>query len=114
MKALTPAKHEHDFQLVLKPVPTTPELISQYWDQGGCGHTLPVPSQSQDTALCGDKGQLFRIPGLKTSPVFVVIAPGLRCKQQGGLSSALAVSPTILPLTNRWASRTSHVSVAFS
>lgn len=62
---------------------------------------LPVPSQSQGKAPHGDNGQLFHIPHMKTSPMFVTVAYALRCKQQGRLSSALAVpSPPSLLQTD--------------
>lgn len=57
------------------------------WVQPG----FPVPPQLQGEALHGANGQLFHIPCLKTSPVFVIIAYVLGCKQQGTLSSALDV-----------------------
>lgn len=115
MKALTPAKHERDVQLVLKPVRLSPALIPRRWDQGSCSRSTGarflqppeysqaslVPSPSQGEALHGANGQLFHIPRLKTSPVFVIIVYVLGCKQQGTLSSALDVlSPSWLLQTD--------------
>lgn len=54
---------------------------------------LPVPSQSLGKALHGDNSELFHIPCLKASPRFVAVVYAHRWKQQGRLSSVLAVLP---------------------
>lgn len=54
---------------------------------------LPVPSPSPGKALRGDNSQLFHIPCLKTLPRFVAVVYAHHWKQQGRLSSALAVLP---------------------
>lgn len=60
---------------------------------------LPVPSPSQGEALHGDNGPVsLLVPCLKTPPMFVMTVYALRCTQQDGLSSALALLPPPLLL----------------